>query len=439
MPGEAVSKKVCVLKVTGKEFKIEPIRLKTVRPFVMREIVLAEERALKNIWKKDNNRTEVTRHLQSIVDEMIDEATQEYRDAQDDDDDDEEETVVPLPLIRLRVEFSAPDGGRFDCENPQRFSNRFAGRVANTTDVVQFYRKKVSSNRKSKNEPDMPDQERMQELEFALDSIKVEKLVREFLAAQTLQILPQNNFGDSVSQFVDKDDKHAMEEFVKDSLNDQLRHLMKTEGAEEEDEIEAAMEEHRSTLEDLFAKGALKRESKKGKYKPKPENYDSELEGPWKDQPHALNRAEASEDEDEAASVATSTKGTGRGRGATRGRGRGVRAVATTTRRTAVAPKKAAATAKDSRARKQIIEEEEDDEEESDVQMVLDDDDDESEEMFVRQPAAKKVPGTRKPPARAAATKATPAKQSTLNFSQPIQRVNGRSTARPKAVDIVRS
>ena len=67
MPGEAVSKQVAILKVTGKEFKTEPIRLKTVRPFIMREIVLAEERPLKNLWKKDNNRTEVTKHLMNVV------------------------------------------------------------------------------------------------------------------------------------------------------------------------------------------------------------------------------------------------------------------------------------------------------------------------------------------------------------------------------------
>ncbi len=62
------------------------------------------------------------------------------------EDDDVE---PPLPLIRLKVEYTAPEGGKFDCENPQRFSNRFIGRVANTNDVVYFWRKKTAASRMS--------------------------------------------------------------------------------------------------------------------------------------------------------------------------------------------------------------------------------------------------------------------------------------------------
>ena len=145
MPGEAVPKQVSILSITGKEFKSQPIRLKTVRPFVMKEIILAEEKALQKFIKKDNNRTDITRHLTSIVEELIQEANQEWRANQDQGEDDEDLTP-PLPLIRLRVEYTAPQGGKFDCENPQRFSSRFVGKVANTSDVIQFYRKKAAGN-----------------------------------------------------------------------------------------------------------------------------------------------------------------------------------------------------------------------------------------------------------------------------------------------------
>lgn len=130
MPGEAVPKHVAILKITGREFKVEPIRLKTVRPFVMKEIVLSEDKAIKKLAKKENNRSELTRHLIEIVDGLIEQAKAEWLEVQDEEDHDEE-IEVPLPLIRLRVEYSAPDGGSFDCENPQRFSNRFMGKVAN--------------------------------------------------------------------------------------------------------------------------------------------------------------------------------------------------------------------------------------------------------------------------------------------------------------------
>lgn len=144
MPGEAVPKHVAILSITGKEFKSEPIRLKSVRPFVMKEIVLAEERALRDVWRHDNNRVTITRHLMDIVEGLIAEAQREWLEAQDETDADED-VEPPLPLIRLRVEYTAPDGGRFDCENPQRFSNRFVGKVANVNDVIQFYRKKAGA------------------------------------------------------------------------------------------------------------------------------------------------------------------------------------------------------------------------------------------------------------------------------------------------------
>jgi double-strand break repair protein MRE11 len=96
MPGEAVPKHVALLKVTGKEFKVEPIRLTSVRPFVMKEIVLADERPLKNIWKKDNHRSEITRHLHTIVDELIEEARQEWIGLQESFDEDTQLLMVAI-------------------------------------------------------------------------------------------------------------------------------------------------------------------------------------------------------------------------------------------------------------------------------------------------------------------------------------------------------
>lgn len=96
--------------------------------------------------------------------------------------------------------------------------------------------------------------------QLSLDNVKVEKLVREFLTAQSLTILPQNSFGDAVSQFVDKDDKHAMEMFVNESLANQIKHLLEIDKGDDE-EIQAAMDQYRSKLEELFAAGRLKRVS----------------------------------------------------------------------------------------------------------------------------------------------------------------------------------
>jgi double-strand break repair protein MRE11 len=145
-PGEAVAKHVAILSITGKRFEVEKMPLKTVRPFVTREIVLATDKRFKGLEKKQENRQEVTKRLIAIVEEMIKEANDSWQELHNGEEMDEDEEQ-PLPLIRLKVEYTAPEGCQFEVENPQRFSNRFAGRVANQNDVVSFYRKKTSTSK----------------------------------------------------------------------------------------------------------------------------------------------------------------------------------------------------------------------------------------------------------------------------------------------------
>ena len=409
MPGEAVPKHVAVLSITGRDYTVEPIRLKTVRPFVMREIVLSQEEKALKLAKKPNNRTLLTEFLTKIVDEMIEQAYEEWRAAQGDDERDE---VPPLPLIRLRVEYTAPEGGNFDCENPQRFSNRFNERVANIKDVVQFHRKKAAGIKRAQNGAEMPGESTLASLE--IDSVKVDKLVQEYLAAQRLTILPQSAFSDAVSQFIDKDDKHAMEEFVTENLSKLVDDLMKMNELDENN-IHDAMEVSKSHLEELFASGHRSMR-KKAKRKPRPDGWDSDFNGAWEDQPAAVARSDIEDDdEDEADEPAAKPTAKGRGKAAPK---------------KAAAPAKKAAPAKNSRSKKKIVESEE--EEEEDV-VMLDTDEDESE-LFVkpepptrgsRKAAPVKAPAPKRAPARAAATTSKASKQSQLSFSQPTTQPRG--------------
>ena len=400
MPGEAVPKHVAVLSITGRDFAVEKIRLKTVRPFVMREIVLSEEKEAMKLAKKANNRTALTQFLTNIVNDMIRQADEEWKAAQGDEDQNEK---PPLPLIRLRVEFTAPEGGNFDCENPQRFSNRFTERVANLQDVVQFYRKKKGGVKRAQNGAEMPEASMLASL--TIDSVKVEQLVREFLDAQSLTILPQNSFGDAVSQYIDKDDKHAMEVFVTENLHKQVEQLMNMDKVDE-DNIYEAMEQGKSHLEELFAAGH-RSTRRKTKRKPRPDGWDSDLNGSWSDQPAAIDRSDI-DDEDDDDSDEPATKPT------TKGRGKAAPKMA-------AAPVKKPAPAKNSRSKKKVVESE--DEEDEDV-VMLDSDEDESQ-LFVKQEpptrrtkkeAPAKAPAPKRAPARAVANKG--GKQSQLNFSQ---------------------
>ena len=418
MPGEAIPKHVAILSVTGRDFKMENIRLKTVRPFVMKEIVLSEDKEAKKLAKKENNRSALTRRLQDIVNELISQANAEWQEAQDgtneqESNPDEEENKPLLPLVRLRVEYSAPDGGNFDCENPQRFSNRFVNQVANVNDVVQFYRKKTGSSRKAQNGAELPEESILAQL--SIDSVKVEKLVREFLTAQSLTILPQNSFGDAVSQFVDKDDKHAMEMFVFDSLENQVKYLAGVEHADEE-ELQAAIEENRSKLEELFAAGHPQKR-RKAKRKPRPENWDSDLDGEWEAQPAAIIRSDDEDEEDEDVEPVSKAKG---------------KAKTTAARKTAAPTRKTAAASK---PRGKKILHEPDEEDDQDDAMNISDEEDPS--LFIKQ--TKATAARKAPPAKGSAspikrtTRGTPktvARQSQLNFSQPSIAANGRSKAK---------
>ena len=454
--GEAVPKQVTILTITGRDMKSEPIRLKTVRPFVYKDLVLSQQKEAMKLAKKDNHRTELTRYLMGVVDELIEQAQVEWLETQQEgrnDDDDDEPAQMPLPLIRLRVETSIPDNvNGFDTENPQRFSNRYAGKVANTNDIVQFHKKKKAPLKAMKNSADnLEEKEIMSHLE-GLDTVKVGKLVQEFLAAQSLTILPQNYFGDAVTQFIDKDDKHAMESFVNESLTSQIKHLLDLDkidldaDEDEENGVAARMDEYRNQLEDDFRKGALKKSNAhKKRFKPRPENWDSDFDGSWEDQPGALARPdevdggddEDAEEEEDATPKPAATRGRNRGRGT-----RGARGAATTRGRGA-AKKPAAATA---RSKKRKVEDDDDDEhdeeEDEDVVMLDDDSSDESnsQAMFFKDKnkakaktngtasksaAASSVSGRKaatstikKPPARAAASaSATRAKQAQINFT----------------------
>ena len=450
---ETVPKHVTILSITGKEFTHEPIRLKSVRPFVMKEVVLQEDRHMRKIGLEGgDNKAAVDRFCINHCDELIEQANAEWLELQQENDEEpDEELVPPLPLIRLRVEYTAPEGGSYIIDNPQRFSARYADRVANTHDVIQYHRKKAAGIRKPKEAIELPDAESMAQL--SMDAIKIDELVKEFLTAQNLTILPQSAFGDAVQQFVQKDDKHAMEEFIMTTMGDQVDHLVNNDGdMEDEDAIAEMMEELKNRVEQKFEKGdrmARKRINRK----PKPDGWDSDFDGHWEDDPDSVIRDDQDQDamdvdndDDDADSGAPSRTTAARGRG-TRARGRGGRTTAAgTTRKTATAAKKPAAKApaKGRGKKKAATPSDEEEEEEANEVINLDDDDDEEGGLFMTQES---VPPKRAPAKRATAAstssktattrKAAPSRQTQLSFnsqtpaasSRPSRAAGARATA----------
>ncbi|KAM0172113.1 hypothetical protein ACHAPF_007617 [Botrytis cinerea] len=454
VPGEAIPKHVAIASITGREFKVEKIRLKSVRPFITKEVVLATDKRTKHLAKVKDNRTKLTKELMTIVDELIDQARAEWVSLQDEPE--EELDDIPLPLVRLKVEFTPPEGGKFDCENPQRFSSRFINRVANIKDVIQYHRKKAGAIRKSATEIDLPEEGTLAQV-AGFDDVKVELLVKEFLEKQSLQVLPTTPFGDAVGQFVDKDDRHAMEIFVQKSLKAQVEELIKqangadNEVGDEDEYLNAAMEKFRAQQEALAARtgSKSKKPAKKLKPKPRPADFDSDLDGEWGEKVEhcETDNGENNDDDSDDAPPAPPPKwGNGNGNGKNTGGfiisdddsddpfaeavNEEPKPTATTKKpparrapaKKAAAPKKAPTKpTTTSRSRKKVPEPEPSDDEDEDVEM---------EEAPAPTPAAK----PRSQPKRAAAARGRQT-QTQLSFSQPSQvtgRVGGGAGGRKK-------
>ncbi|KAJ3044688.1 Double-strand break repair protein mre11a [Rhizophlyctis rosea] len=201
--GEAVPKHVAMLKIKGDQFQLEKVRLKTVRPFIMDEVILKDERNLRPTDQKAVNTFLQEKFGQ--VENLLERALNDWSELNPNIPDDQ----WPKPLIRLKVEYS----GGFTTFNPQRFGQLFVNRVANPKDILHFYRKRANTVPAAKKKGDvkinveafMPEK---------LEEFRVEDLVAECLNAQKLDILPENEFGDAVRQFVEKDEKDAIREYV---------------------------------------------------------------------------------------------------------------------------------------------------------------------------------------------------------------------------------
>lgn len=139
--GETLDKHVYILSIKGKDFSLEPIKLKTVRPFVMKDVILSRT----GLRATSSNKKEVLNFLMMQVELMIEKANSVWKENNVElfEEGIVTEADIPLPLIRLRVEYS----GGYEVENPRYFSNRFVGKVANVNDVVLFYKRKKYQDR----------------------------------------------------------------------------------------------------------------------------------------------------------------------------------------------------------------------------------------------------------------------------------------------------
>jgi double-strand break repair protein MRE11 len=102
--------------------------------------------------------------------------------------------------------------------NPIRFGQEFTGKIANPRDVLTFFRSKRSAaKRVQMDKPALSIDDPELSISEKLSRVRVQTLVKEFLAAQEVQLLGENGMADAIELFVDKDDTHSIEKLVTSS------------------------------------------------------------------------------------------------------------------------------------------------------------------------------------------------------------------------------
>uniref|UniRef100_H3A4P8 Double-strand break repair protein n=1 Tax=Latimeria chalumnae TaxID=7897 RepID=H3A4P8_LATCH len=255
-PGEAIKKHVGLLRIKGKKMNMQKIPLQTVRRFYVDDVVLSDH---PDLFNPENPK--VTQKIEGFcterVETMLETAERECLDNSKQPD---------KPLIRLRVDYS----GGFEPFSTLRFSQKFVNRVANPKDIIHFFRHREQKDRKGDEQINFdkfvtcPAADGM--------TLRVEDLVKQYFETTEknvqLSLLTERGMGEAVQEFVDKEEKDAIEELVKfqlektqkflkerhtdaleEKIDEEVRHFRESRQkntAEEDEEVREAMNRARA-------------------------------------------------------------------------------------------------------------------------------------------------------------------------------------------------
>ncbi|KGG50167.1 midasin, partial [Mitosporidium daphniae] len=202
--GESKEKFFGLLSITGKSFELEKIKLKNIRPFVMKEISLSSISNLPLMDIKKINKTLVDQVnlliAQATLAKSIEETPERLR----------------LPLIRLKVAMII-----HQILTLVRFGQQFVDVIANPKDLVTFFRKRAAASAYRKRRSTIEFEEDAQSEAHSSECLvnqqelaNVESLLMEALQGHSLQILPELEMASALKSFVDKDEKDAIENTV---------------------------------------------------------------------------------------------------------------------------------------------------------------------------------------------------------------------------------
>ena len=218
---EAVEKNIFILNINKSKYSIETIKLKTVRPFIMDEVSLLKERFISGPASKDD----ISKFLTFKIEELVKKAKQQFFDSNREmfssNNLEQHENEIPLPLVRLRVEYS----GDYEVENPRRFSNKFVGKIANINDVVHFYKKKTFENNDLKNKSKFSDKNIAQNEhgDSKTTELRLQDIMNEFLQQAELNLIPEDGINNAVKKFLENEDKNIMNQYIKNEISQETK------------------------------------------------------------------------------------------------------------------------------------------------------------------------------------------------------------------------
>ncbi|XP_069828080.1 double-strand break repair protein MRE11 [Dendropsophus ebraccatus] len=234
-PGEAVKKHVGLLRIRHKKMNMLKLPLQTVRQFFIEDVVLAD---YPELFNPDNPR--VTQDIENFciekIEAMLDMAERERLG---------NSRIPDKPLIRLRVDYT----GGFEPFNTLRFSQKFVDKAANPKDIIHFFRHKEQKDKKDGVEINFGKLDRKSSVEGT--TLRVEDLVKQYFQTAEknvqLSLLTERGMGEAVQEFVDKEEKDAIEELVKFQLEKTQRFLKERNIDAEEEKIDEEVKKFRQT------------------------------------------------------------------------------------------------------------------------------------------------------------------------------------------------
>ncbi|KAF0897708.1 hypothetical protein E2562_000424 [Oryza meyeriana var. granulata] len=173
---EAKPKHVVLLEIKGRQYRQTNVPLKSIRPFEYAEVSLKDQ-----LGVEPNNEEALYEHFDKIVSNLIDKTATSGSDHK-------------LPLVRVKVDYSG-----FSTIIPQRFGQKYVGKVANPSDILLLSRSAQSHREHTDGSEELGLND--------LDQQTIEALIAE--SNLEMQILGKNDLNSALHDFVGKDDNMA--------------------------------------------------------------------------------------------------------------------------------------------------------------------------------------------------------------------------------------